>query len=228
MLFRSCKILYILLMIVATNSIFFGNCMAFFQKNINRLIAYSSVTNTGYLLLVLVILLNQAEKIFLEGFYLYLFGYILSMICFFSIKSYIDYQFFYKKYYQYNNCLQGLYWKNPALCFCMTLSLLSLAGFPFTFGFWGKFFVLRFLLQKKLWFILLIILFSNIIGMQCYLPIISSLYEKQDSLLDISNDNFFSEKEFINIQHFFILFLSFLFFIFGLFPQKAINIINIF
>ncbi|WP_075431788.1 NADH-quinone oxidoreductase subunit N [Buchnera aphidicola] len=223
-----CKIIYILLIIAATCSIFFGNCMAFFQKNINRLIAYSSVTNTGYLLLILVILLNQVERIFLEGFYIYFFGYILSMICFFSIKSYIDYKFFYNNYYQYNNCLQGLYWKNPILCFCMTLLLLSLAGFPFTFGFWGKFFLFRFLLHNKLWFILLIILFSNIIGMQCYLPIISSLFQKKYGLLDISNVDSLLEQEYINIQYFFILFLSFLFFILGFFPQKVINIINIF
>nr|WP_160141505.1 NADH-quinone oxidoreductase subunit N [Buchnera aphidicola] len=223
-----CKIIYILLIIVSVGSIIFGNGMAFFQKNINKLMAYSSVTHTGYMLLTILILFNREEQLLLENFYIYFIGYILSMICFFSIKSYIDYYFMYKNSIQYDNCLKGLYWKNSFLCICMTLLLLSFSGFPITIGFWGKFCILRFLLHKKLWFILLIIIFSNLIGMQCYIPVICSLYKKKYNCLTKQNKRKQLVNIFTNIKYLFILLLSFLLIFLGIYPQKIISIIDIF
>lgn len=223
------NIIYILLLTVSLSSIMFGNCMAFFQKNINRLIAYSSLTHAGYLLLILLISLNREGKIFREeGFYIFFIGYILSMICFFSIKSYIEYNFLYKNHITCNNCLEGLYGKNTIICFFMTFLFLSFAGVPFTIGFWGKFYILRFLLQKKIWWIVLVIIFSNIIGMQCYLSVIASLYKTKCNTFHTKNK--FNKKIifFMDIEYFFILLLSIILVIFSFFPHKLIHIINVF
>lgn len=221
------NIIYIFLVSISILSIIFGNFMAFFQKNINRLIGYSSVTNLGFLFILILLSIDKSYIINFQAIYIYIFGYFFSLICFFSIKSYIEYNNFSKNLLlSYNNSLKGLFWKNPFLCYIMTMILLSFSGFPMTIGFLGKFYIFNIIIQKKFYILMIFIMISNIVGTQCYIPIIHNLYLYNDKYLIYKK--YSSIKILLKVQFFFIVVLGLVLFFLGIYPQWILTIISIF
>lgn len=217
---KNIVLLFWIFKIISIISIFFGNFLAFFQHNIHRLIGYSSITHIGWLLFFFINMNSKNHILIIKSIYIYFIGYILSIILFFCIKSIVESNInFFVDHDFSSDIFDGLFWKNSLLGILFLISLFSLSGFPFTLGFWGKFYILRFILKSKNWFYLIAFFISNIIAIQCYLSIISNVFNNKYVLLNIFKKEkielSFFKKNFISLIGFFIIFL-------GLFPAFII------
>lgn len=216
--------LFFILNSVAILSILFGNIFSIFQSKTQKIIGYLSISNAGLMLLILLINISHPSKDVMEYFFIYLFSYILGLIGFFSIKSVSDYNVFCKKNFNsLDNSLTGLFWNDFILGFVMSVILLSFSGFPIILGFWGKFFILKYLIQKKLFFIVCIIMFSSMIGTQSYLTIVRNIYYRSVELKEkhVVHD-FFVTK----LQKFLIICIGLILIIFGVFPKQLMYILK--
>lgn len=212
------KIKY-LLIIFSFFSIFFGNILAINQKNVKRMLGYSSITHLGYLLIGLITIKNYIFSLEFVNFYL--ISYLLSTIGIFSILSLISTPYsevdenihFFKKY-------RGLFWSQPLLSISLSIMMLSLAGLPMTIGFIGKFYMLILAMNNYLNFLVIMIIISNIIGFFFYLRFIINLYLPSVSIFNKKNYFFWS----LNVNIIYILIISFLIIFFGFFPEPIILI----
>ena len=130
-----------LLGIVAAITIFVGNWAAVTQENSKRLLAYSSISNAGYLLLGLV----AANQYGYQGIVIYLLVYTLMNMGAFGVIISLR-----RRGLIGDNVedFSGLGQKAPGIAALMTVCLLSLGGLPLTGGFMGKWFLLGGLIQR--------------------------------------------------------------------------------
>src|SRR5947207_5786619 len=119
---------------VAVASLTWGNLAALTQTNVKRLLAYSSISHVGYILLGLVAWNPTAFK----GIAFYLFAYVFMTAGAFAViivlrqKGIIGEEL---------EDLNGLYQRSPAAAVLLLIFMLSLAGIPPTAGFMGKYFI---------------------------------------------------------------------------------------
>ncbi len=150
-------------------SMIVGNILALQQKNIKRLLAYSSIAHFGYLLVAF--LPGNAAGVQAAAFYLV--TYSLTILAAFSIVTLLstseadaDQPEFYR----------GLFWQKPIMALVFTVVMLSLAGIPLTAGFMGKFMVLTSGVQQQLWLPVIVLVVTSVFGLYYYLRIITLLF----------------------------------------------------
>src|SRR5499427_780188 len=162
----------VLLGIIAAITIVWGNLAAMLQNNTKRLLAYSSISHAGYVLLGL-IAGNQTGYI---GVVLYLFIYTLMNLgvfgCIIALRrqGVIGARF---------TDLKGLLKREPGLPVRMTIFLLSLGGIPPTAGFIGKFYLFGGLIQTgNPWMVRLAILavLMTVVSLYYYIRFIRAMY----------------------------------------------------
>ena len=123
-----------LLFIVAVLSITIANLFAIHQKDLKRFMAFSSISQAGYI--VLAVIGDSAVSVTALSYYVLI--YVVANLSVFTIISAIE---------EHNNgtvdmdSYNGLYTTNPRLAFLMTLALFSLGGIPPFAGMFSKFFV---------------------------------------------------------------------------------------
>ncbi|VAX76393.1 NADH-quinone oxidoreductase subunit N [Buchnera aphidicola] len=214
--------LYFIIKFFALASVIFGSIAAIIQTNIQKIIGYLSISNLGILILIILTFSYSNSLLLTKLLSIYLFNYVLSIIGFFSIKSIVDLSFFSQNncFITTDNSLIGLFWIDPVLGITMTIILFSLSGFPITLGFWGKFFFLRYLIQKNFFFTVLVIITSGIIGTQSYLFVLRSLYFKK-----IQNEQINKKFNFCitQLQKILIVCIGLILVILGLFPKVIFN-----
>jgi NADH:ubiquinone oxidoreductase subunit 2 (subunit N) len=127
------------LMALSIISMFLGNLIALRQKNVKRMLAYSSIAQAGYIIIGVVCLNTTAESAFLglNGSLFYLFAYLLTNLAVFVAVIAFESSSGSTEISDY----RGLATRSPVLAGVMLVGLLSLAGIPGTGGFLGKFFV---------------------------------------------------------------------------------------
>jgi NADH-quinone oxidoreductase subunit N len=106
-----------------------GNVVALRQRNIKRMLAYSSISHAGYLLVTFTTLQFMFNTI-----WFYLAAYLFMNLCAFAIIQVVTAN----KESEDISHFAGLYRRSPFLAITMGIALLSLAGFPGTAGFIGK------------------------------------------------------------------------------------------
>jgi len=125
---------------VAVASLTWGNLAALTQTNVKRLLAYSSISHVGYILLGLV----AGNGTALTGISYYLFAYVFMTAGAFAViivlrqKGLIGEEL---------EDLNGLYQRSPAAALLLLIFMLSLAGIPPTAGFMGKYFIFLSLIE---------------------------------------------------------------------------------
>jgi len=173
-----------LIWILAAATMIVGNVLALVQRNVKRILAYSSVTHSGYILLALLawpFTDNSART----ALVFYICAYALSTLGAFAILTLMEKH---NDEVQQLSDLNGLGRQHPALAAGLTICIFSLMGMPLTAGFIGKFYVFSALFESTAlspyWIItLLIIALVNIpIAAGYYLKIIAACY--------LSDDNF--------------------------------------
>jgi NADH-quinone oxidoreductase subunit N len=151
-----------------------GNFLAIFQKNIKRMLAYSSIAQAGYGLIGLVALQRDAppspDGVGATMFYLlmYVFTNIAAfgVIVIFSNMTGSDEL----------EDLSGLSRRSPYLALVMMLALLSLGGIPPTAGFVGKFLIFKAAVDAGYWWLALIGILNAFIALYYYLSVIKYMY----------------------------------------------------
>jgi NADH-quinone oxidoreductase subunit N len=165
-----------LLGLVAAITILVGNWGAVTQNNAKRLLAYSSISNAGYLLLGL-IAMNEYGYI---GLVIYLFVYTLMNLGAFGIIISLR-----RRGIIGDNVddLTGLGQKAPGMAIMMTVFMLSLGGLPVTGGFIGKYFLFGGLMQRgqvegKAWYYWLAIwaILNTVVSFYYYVRFIRAMY----------------------------------------------------
>jgi len=120
---------------IAILSMFVGNILAIRQKNIKRLLGYSSIANMGYLIIIL--LTGTGKGI--QASIFYLISYFFTTLGAFGVITLLSTS---GREAENIDDFKGLFWKRPGIAVVFTLSLLSLAGIPLTAGFIAKFYVI--------------------------------------------------------------------------------------
>lgn len=166
----------ILTCIMAVATMFIGNLSALWQDSYKRMLAYSAVAQTGYLLLVIPASGSMsADVLFYNGV-----TYIAASVIAFSVLLLLN---------QYTESesrsqLIGLAKQNPFLAFAVTVAMLSLAGIPPTAGFFGKYYLFTLAAGAGYTPAVVFAVISSLISIFFYFDIIIKMYtgEAQEQL----------------------------------------------
>jgi NADH-quinone oxidoreductase subunit N len=158
-----------MLVLLAVASLAIGNITAIAQTNLKRMLAYSTISHMGFLLLG--ILSGTVEGFGAAMFYTVI--YVLMALGTFGMILLLSRQGF-----EAENLddFKGLNQRDPWYAFIMMLLMFSMAGIPPTMGFWAKLFVLQAVLSVGyLWLAVVAVLFS-FIGAFYYLRVVKLMY----------------------------------------------------
>lgn len=169
-----------LISFVAILSMIAGNALALHQTNIKRLLGYSSIAHMGYLLIIIQVTSMQSIDFAWQSALFYLAAYVVANLSIFTvlIVHSVEEQ-------SSIGSWQGLFWQNKPLAVLIIVAVLSLAGIPLTMGFIGKFYLLTFATQAKLWWLISSLIIGSGIALFYYLRLIFILFTVPDS----SNNN---------------------------------------
>ena len=151
-----------------------GNLFAIRQQNLKRFLAFSSISQAGYILLGLI----GGNQLGMASVIYYVLVYIFSNLGAFGVVTAISNATGKENIDDYN----GLYHTNPKLSLIMTLALFSLAGIPPVAGFFGKFFLFTAAAQKGFYLLVLLAVLNTIISLFYYLLVVKAMFiNKSDS-----------------------------------------------
>ena len=163
-----------MLYIVIVLSITIANLFAIRQKELKRFMAFSSISQAGYIMLAVI----GASQNGMAALMYYILVYVVANMAVFTVISTVE----------ENNggttmmhSYDGLYQTNPKLAFLMTLALFSLAGIPPFAGMFSKFFVFMAAAQQgSFWayFVVFIALINTVVSLYYYLLIVKAMYIK--------------------------------------------------
>jgi NADH-quinone oxidoreductase subunit N len=160
---------FIIASVLAVASMVIGNVTALQQNNVKRLLAYSSISHLGYLIVPLLSGVSNAP----QTVAFYLTQYFITTLAAFGVVCVTSTP---QKEADQLRDYQGLFWRRPLIATLFSLSILSLAGIPLTSGFIGKFFLISTSLKGALWFLVLVLVLNSAIGLFYYLRIVFALF----------------------------------------------------
>jgi NADH-quinone oxidoreductase subunit N len=167
----------LLIVIGAVASMFVGNLMALVQKNLKRMLAYSAIAHTGYLMLALLVVPREAGVMALgAGLVFYLLAYTLANAAAFGVAAAVsggDTEDIDESAYA------GLAKRSPGHALVLAIAMLSLLGIPLTAGFMGKLTIFEELLSARgdtyLWLVVVAVI-NSVISAWYYLRVILVAY----------------------------------------------------
>ncbi|MGI4737183.1 MAG: NADH-quinone oxidoreductase subunit N [Janthinobacterium lividum] len=148
-----------------------GNVGATVQTSAKRMLAYSSVSHAGYLLLGLVAGRGHLYGPAAQGIFFYSLAYSVATVAAFGVLKLVSDQ---RQREDYAG-LAGLGRTNPLLAFVLTVAMLSLGGIPLTGGFFGKFFIFTAVAQTNISLVVFAVLMS-MVGIYYYLRPVIAMY----------------------------------------------------
>lgn len=173
-----------MLWVVIMLTITVGNLMAIRQTELKRFMAFSSISQAGYIMLA-VIGADAATSQTALTFYVLV--YVVANMSVFSVISAVEHR---AGAGTQMSAYNGLYQTNPKLAFIMTIALFSLAGIPPFAGMFSKFFVFMAGVQGQdahpFWpyFVVFVALVNTVVSLYYYLLIVKAMYiRKEDNPL---------------------------------------------
>src|SRR5216117_2142364 len=161
-----------LIVLIALLTLIYGNLAALPQGNLKRLLAYSSIAHTGYLLIGVVCLVSNAVVFYLVAYLLmtHLSFAVLVIVAQQTGEQIADFD--------------GLAKRSPFLAFAMLIGMVSLAGVPFTAGFLGKFFIFyAAILQRQIALVVIGVITVGC-GFYYYLKVVRAMYWQPAAKID--------------------------------------------
>jgi NADH-quinone oxidoreductase subunit N len=162
------------LSLVAVSSMLIGNWLAILQKNIKRLLAYSSIAHVGYMFVALL----SGGELGGNAVLLYLTTYFSATLLAFGALILLENE---QSESIFIKDVRGLFYARPALSSCLILAFLSLAGIPLTAGFMGKYWIFLAGVSQTKWVLLICLIMSSVIGLYAYLKVLISIFQIQES-----------------------------------------------
>lgn len=154
-----------------------GNTAAILQNNLKRMLAYSSVAHSGYLLVGIITAgVSEVGSFGASGVIFYLISYSFMTLGAFAIVSMMENS---EDAIVNVDDLAGFAKKRPILALCFTVFMLSLAGIPPTVGFFGKFYLFNAAVGEGLLWLTIWGVLSSVIGVYYYLRPIVVMYMKE-------------------------------------------------
>ena len=155
--------------ILAAFSLIYGNFAAMPQNNMKRLLAYSSIAHAGYLLVAVASLGSRGAGVAIAY---YLAGYLLMTLLSFLVLIVVSRHSAGDDIAHFN----GLNKRSPYLAFGMLVSMASLAGIPFTVGFFGKFLVFYAAWEQGHFCLIALGVATVATGFYYYLKVVRAMY----------------------------------------------------
>ena len=158
--------------VLAVASLAIGNLAAIAQRDVKRMLAYSSVSHAGFLLIAIAANSDDGATSLLY----YLIPYAAATVGAFAVVASRERELGRPVSLA---SLEGLGWERPFLGVGMWVFMLSLAGFPLTGGFLGKLFVFSAIYEAGWWWLVVIGVLATALSLAYYLNIVRALYMRQ-------------------------------------------------
>ena len=201
----------LIIIFLSLASMIFGAVAAIGQKNLKRLIAYSSIGHMGYALAGLCVGTNQG----IQSSILYISIYIVMNLGFFSCLFMLKRN---NTYFENIDDLSGLSKNHPLISLSLMIVLFSLAGIPPLAGFFAKFYIFKAILDQSMYYLAIIGLLTTVIAAFYYLRIIKIMY------FDLEKEKYDQDY---NLGLKFTLALSTILIMFYfIYPSKLLNIVS--
>ena len=165
--------LMIIFTILAVASMVTGNFLALYQTNVKRILAYSSISHIGYILVAFL----AGGKLGIEAVMFYLVAYFITTTGAFGIVAGLSDR---DRDAERIDDYRGLFWKRPWTAAIFTAMLLSLAGIPLTAGFVGKFYILAAGVSTGRWLLVGMLVLNSVVGLYYYIRLIAAMFERQE------------------------------------------------
>lgn len=165
-------------------SITLANLFALRQQNLKRLMAFSSISQAGYIMLGVISGTQQG----MASLVYYVLIYLFANLAVFAIITIVALRAHRYTLEEYN----GLYSTNPKLAFLMTLALFSLAGIPPFAGFFSKFFIFAAAFQSGFHLLVFVALINTVLSLYYYLKIVKAMYinKSDEPMAAFRSDNY--------------------------------------
>lgn len=174
-----------LIYVIAILTMTIGNLFAMRQRNIKRFLAFSSISQAGFILLGII---GQSQLGMTTVIYFVLI-YIFSNLAAFGVAAIIENKTAKISIDDYD----GLYRTNPMLSLAMMLALFSLAGIPPVAGFFGKFFLFAAAAKQGLYILVFIAVLNTIISLYYYLLVIKAMFlNRSDRPIEYFKSDFYT------------------------------------
>jgi NADH-ubiquinone oxidoreductase chain 2 len=193
-----------LLLISSILSLIIGTVVGLAQSRIKRLLAYSTISHIGFILLALAI--NSESSI--DSLIFYIIQYTITNLNIFLIIIALSYITDTElaspakeiKDIRYISELKGKFLNNPILSLSLAICLFSMAGIPPLIGFFSKQFVLYSAIQNGYYFIAIIAILVSVISASYYLKIVKVIYTSSEAELSAATNNNSSKAAAANLQ----------------------------
>lgn len=163
---------FLSIMILAAIAMVVGNFVALRQKNVKRLLAYSGVANSGYLLVPIGAQISNVHASNFSEFSFYLIAYLFMNIGAFAVLMLI----------QRNTdredigAFAGLYYRAPWTAVAMVILLLSLAGIPVTGGFFGKLYIILGTISGQEYWLAALMIITSVVSFYYYFTLMRQMF----------------------------------------------------
>ncbi len=167
LIFIAFKLAFVIVAWLAVLTMFYGNLVALAQNNFKRMLAYSSISQAGYILIGIAVANGSGlgASIFQIFAHAFLFIGAMAIVAWLESKDRDDI-----------NGLIGLYRENRFAAIALTIFLLSFVGLPFTTGFVGKFLIFLSAVNNNLVWLALLGIVNSIISIFYYAKAITAMY----------------------------------------------------
>jgi NADH-quinone oxidoreductase subunit N len=165
--------------VIACVSLAWGNIAALAQKNVKRILAYSSVSHAGFMLIAIA----AANQIGARALMYYLIPYAAMSLGAFAIVAAREREL--NAPVTLEN-LAGLGWERPFFGVAMWVFMLGFLGFPLTGGFIGKFYVFAAAYDAGMWWLIVAGVIATMISAYYYLGIVRAMYFRDSAELQLA------------------------------------------
>ncbi len=165
--------IYWLIAIAVAGSLAFGSLVGLTQTNLKRMLAYSTIVHTGFILLGIFALAAFAQPEATSAVLAYILFYIVMNLGAFAVLSQVSVP---GKEDLHLEDLSGLHHRQPFLALALSITLASMAGLPLTGGFLGKYQVLSAALASNQFLLVAIAILASLLSAAFYLKPLAYMY----------------------------------------------------
>ncbi|MCX6277587.1 MAG: NADH-quinone oxidoreductase subunit N [Bacteroidetes bacterium] len=196
------------LSILAALTIILGNLTGVYQPNLKRMLAYSSISHSGYMMLAVVAFSPSTSGSLL----LYAVSYSLATILAFGILILIREVHGNDNFASFN----GLSKTNPVEAFCLTIAMLSLTGIPPLAGFMAKYYLFVTAIEMKYLWLVMIAIGGSAVSVAYYFKPVIAMYLREPTEIKLNVDKPYQSH---------LIFITALIILVGLLPFLLIRIL---
>ena len=208
LVFIADKQLFIFVAILSVLTMTFGNVVALVQRNTKRMLAYSSISQAGYIMIGIAAATPQGISASLFQIFSHMFIFIGMM----GIIAMLE-----RKDRNEIDDLIGLSGENRYAAFALGLFMLSLVGLPFTTGFVGKFLLFLSAINANLVWLAVIGIVNSVISIFYYIKAIMAMYTERSGSRPIRMGSALAFAVFLCVVATIV---------FGIYPQPIIDLTN--